>query len=84
MNDNLDNQSEETHMADRPPYPGTPRWVKVFGIIVIVVVVLVLAGMFISGGRHGPGRHTPSGDAGGQVAPSGTMEAHTPPEGGRG
>ncbi len=27
-------------MANRPPYPGTPRWVKVFGIIVIVVILL--------------------------------------------
>jgi hypothetical protein len=50
-------------MANRPPYPGTPRWVKVFGIIVIVVVLLVVAMMFIGGGEHGPGRHTPSGDA---------------------
>ena len=70
-------------MANRPPYPGTPRWVKVFGIIVIVVVLLVVAGMFI-GGEHGPGRHTQSGDAGGQVAPSSVIEAHTPPEGARG
>jgi hypothetical protein len=54
-------------MANRPPYPGTPRWVKVFGIIVIVVVLLAVAMMVISGGEHGPGRHTPSGDAGGQV-----------------
>jgi hypothetical protein len=71
-------------MANRPPYPGTPRWVKVFGVIVIVVVLLVVAIMFISGGEHGPGRHTPSGDAGDQVAPSSVMEAHAPPEGGRG
>ena len=55
-------------MANRPPYPGTPRWVKVFGIIVIVVVLLVVAMMFIGGGEHGPGRHTPSGDAGTQVS----------------
>jgi hypothetical protein len=52
-------------MANRPPYPGTPRWVKVFGIIVIVVVLLVVGLMFIGGGEHGPGRHTSSGDAGG-------------------
>jgi hypothetical protein len=71
-------------MANRPPYPGTPRWVKVFGIIVIVVVLLVVAGMFIGGDEHGPGRHTPSGDASGQVAPSSAMEEHAPPEGGRG
>ncbi len=70
-------------MANRPPYPGTPRWVKVFGIILIVVVLLVVARIFI-GGEHGPGRHTPSGDAGGQVPSSSVMEAHAPPEGGRG
>ena len=70
-------------MANRPPYPGTPRWVKVLGIIVIVVVLLVFAVMFI-GGEHGPSRHTPSGDAGSQVPPSSVMEEHAPPEGGRG
>ena len=72
------------HMADLPPYPGTPRWVKVFGIIVIVAVLLVVARMFIGGSEHGPGRHTPFGDAGGQVPPSSVMEDHPPPEGGRG
>ncbi len=70
-------------MANRPPYPGVPRWVKVFGIIVIVVVLLVVARMFI-GGEHGPGRHAPSGDAGGQVPRSSVLEDHAPPGGGRG
>jgi ABC-type transporter Mla subunit MlaD len=49
-------------MADLPPYPGTPRWVKVFGIIGIVVVLLVSI-ILVTGvggpGGHGPGRHTP-------------------------
>ncbi len=82
--------------ADRPP--STPRWVKVSGIVVIVVVLLVVAMMFAGGGGHGPGRHTPSGDAGGQTPPSSVtesggggghtppssvMEDHAPPEGGR-
>jgi hypothetical protein len=71
-------------MANRPPYPGTPRWVKVFGIIVIVVVLLVVVIMFIGGGEHGPGRHTSFGDSGGQIPPSSVMEDHAPPEGGRG
>ena len=71
-------------MADPPPYPGTPRWVKVFGIIVIVVVLLVVAVMFIGGGEHGPGRHAPSGGAGDQASSSSVMEGHAPPEGGRG
>jgi hypothetical protein len=68
-------------MANRPPYPGTPRWVKVFGIIAIVVVLLVVF-MLLTG--HGPGRHTPPGDAGGQVAAFIVMEEHALPEGGHG
>jgi hypothetical protein len=52
-------------MADSPPYPGTPRWVKVFGIIAVVVVLLFVILMFTrgSGGRHGPGRHSSGGHA---------------------
>jgi hypothetical protein len=95
----LDNhtQGEETHMADRPPDPdtgvmpaadrppSTPRWVKVFGIIVIAVVLLVVAMMFVGGGgEHGPARHAPSGDAGGQVPLSSVMEEYAALEGGRG
>ena len=71
-------------MADPPHYPGTPRWVKVLGIIAIVVVLLIVAILFIGSSEHGPGRHTPSGDAGGQVPPSSVMEAHALPEGDRG
>ncbi|MBA2781673.1 MAG: hypothetical protein M3Q62_09420 [Actinomycetota bacterium] len=71
-------------MANRPPYPGIPRWVKVFGIIVTVVVLLVVTMTFIGSVEHGPGRHTPSGDAGGRVLPSSIMEEYAPPEGGRG
>ncbi|KRE30632.1 hypothetical protein [Paenibacillus sp. Soil522] len=44
---------------DRPP--STPRWVKVVGIIVLVLVMLFvimkLAGV---GGNHGPMRHMQS------------------------
>ncbi len=68
-------------MANRPTYPGTPRWVKVFGIIVIVVVLLTVI-MLLTG--HGPGRHTPSGEAGGQVASSSVTGDHASPEGGFG
>ncbi len=55
-------------MANRPPYPdtdndtgvgpdresttGTPRWVKVFGIIALVVVLLFVILMF--GDGHDP------------------------------
>lgn len=48
--------------------PGTPRWVKVFGIIAVVVVLLFIMMMLIGGGQHGPGRHLPSGSAGANLA----------------
>ena len=55
-------------MAELPTY-STPRWVKVFGVIALVLVVLVVVMMFAGGGNHGPGRHTPSGGAGGHTRP---------------
>jgi len=48
-------------MADLPAGPGTPRWVKVFGIVVLVLVLFVVVMMATGvGGKHGPGRHMPS------------------------
>lgn len=48
-------------MADPPPYPGAPRWVKITGIITIILVLLVVAALFTGiGGPHGPGRHRAS------------------------
>lgn len=59
-------------MADPPPYSnagddagvesegestGTPRWVKVFGIIAIIVAVLFIILLVAGGGHHGPSRH---------------------------
>jgi hypothetical protein len=64
---------EDTRMADPSAHPdphdetgtpldggstaGTPRWVKVFGAIALVVVVLFVVVLLIRGGEHGPGRH---------------------------
>ncbi len=80
---------------DRGSTTGTPRWVKVFGIITGVVVLLFVILLFTSGpGGHGPARHTPSGDAGGLIplssvvaedhTPFGDFDGFTPPEGGHG
>lgn len=65
-------------------YPGIPRWVKVFGIIVIIVVLLLIIILVTGvGGEHGPGRHIiPSGDTGGDTPPieqSDGLGAHTLP-----
>jgi hypothetical protein len=47
---------------DRGSTTGTPRWVKAFALIALVVVVLFVV-LNISGGEHGPSRHTPGGGA---------------------
>jgi hypothetical protein len=36
-------------------YPGTPRWVYLFGIIVLILVLLLVVVLVIGG--HGPARH---------------------------
>jgi hypothetical protein len=73
---------EDTEAAGPGPELTTPRprWVKVFGIIVLVVAVLFV-GLKVTGlgGNHGPGRH----GGGGGTPPSSISQdgGHTPPPG---
>ena len=78
--------------GDRGSPPGMPRWVKVSGIIVAVLALLLVIVLLISGGDHGPRRH--SSDGAGARAPlssvtvgltlsGGGLGAHTPPEASR-
>ena len=48
---------------------GTPRWVKLLGVIVIALILLFGILQFVGGGGHGPGRH----------APDSNPASHTPP-----
>ena len=43
-------------MAGRPPDIGTPRWVKVSGVVAIVIVLLFVLLHLLGGGL---GCHTP-------------------------
>ena len=52
------------------PVEGTPRWVKVFGIGGVAFLVLIVILQLFGGGRHGPGRHMPSGGALDRGAPA--------------
>ncbi len=60
------------HSATEPDYAttGAPRWVKVFGIVALVVLLLFVTLLFVGGG-HGPGRHTRSDDGAGRTPPPG-------------
>ena len=61
-------------MAEPRSYPGTPRWVKVSGIIAIVLVLLIVVVAFAGiGGPHGPSRHLPSSDLVGDTAVDGDV-----------
>jgi hypothetical protein len=55
--------SQDLPEPNRGSPPSTPRWVKVFGIIALVLVLLFVISL-LAGVRHGPGLHTPSGHAG--------------------
>jgi len=50
----------------RQPTSSSPRWVKVFGTVVVVLVLLLIAVAVFGGGPggHGPGRHTLSSGGG--------------------
>jgi len=59
---------------------GMPLWVKMSGVIAVVLILLVAVVMITgAGGEHGPGRHSGDGDSGGQTPPAGD---HKPPAGG--
>jgi hypothetical protein len=66
-------------VGGEPGPTGTPRWVKVFGVVALVLVLIVIVGL-VTGG-HGPSRHMPSGDAG--TSPGSAPPDHKPPGGKR-
>jgi hypothetical protein len=47
------NAAGATRTADVPPYPGTPRWVYVFALIVIVPAVVFIIRHITGGGLTG-------------------------------
>ncbi len=64
---------------------GMPRWVKVFGIVALVLLLLFVVVQF-AGGGHGPGRHVPPGDTSSvgvtdDRTPFGNLGGHAPPDG---
>lgn len=59
-------------MDEGPDGEGMPRWVKVFGIIGILIVLIGLLVLLIGGGDHGPGRHAPLEGADTSVASAAT------------
>ena len=52
------NRIDASATPDASAPPGVPRWVKVMGIIVLVLVlVFIILQVTGIGGQHSPGRH---------------------------
>lgn len=64
-------------MTDPSRYPGAPRWVKVLGVIAIVLLLLLVILTLTRGPGdrgHGPGLHS-SGDLSGSGPAESGLEA---------
>lgn len=46
--------------ADQGP-PSMPHWVKMLGLVVLVLILVFVIVQLATGGQHGPGLHRPSG-----------------------
>jgi hypothetical protein len=79
---NRTDRSDGRDGVDRESTTGMPRWMKVAGIVTIVVLAL-LAILLFSGllGEHGPARHQPA-DQPGVSGPA--TPGHVMPSGGHG
>jgi hypothetical protein len=63
-------------MAEPPAYPGRPRWVKVLGIVALLVVLLFVHRLFTAGVEHG--QHNRSHGPGSHGSPADATERHAP------
>ena len=64
-------------MAEPPAYPGMPPWVKVSGIIVIVIALLGTVALLT--GHGGPWRHLPGRHADGHAPSASVTEGGAQP-----
>ena len=72
----------QTHSrTDSDSSNRTPRWVKLFGIVALILVLLL--GILHFSGGHGPGSHLTSGGMG-VGAPSTRMMSESGPPSGNG
>ena len=58
---NPETSDDNGEALDRQETVGTPRWVKVFGAIALIVLMLFVVVSIVGGGEHGPRRHAPGG-----------------------
>ena len=49
--------------SQRESDAGIPRWVKLFGLIALILVLALVVVVLVVGGEHGPGRHAVGGPA---------------------
>ena len=58
-------EADKTKNVEQPP--GIPRWVKVSGLVVLIVILMLVVVGLVFGVEHGPGQHGPSTENGLQI-----------------
>lgn len=56
------------------PPAGLPRWMKIAGLVALLLALVVAVALIVGGGEHGPSRHTSSGLPGIDPAPTAVMD----------
>lgn len=51
-------ERSETNPTPSGEQPPRPRWVRWLLLALVIAVLVVLVVMLLSGGEHGPGRHS--------------------------
>lgn len=68
----VDSGDDPADLRDPERDRGMPRWVKILGIVALLVIVAAVVIMAVGSGNHGPGRHMPSGERGTTPTSAGT------------
>jgi hypothetical protein len=75
----LQDPNDDLLGSEPGPPTGTPRWVKVFGAIAVIVLALFFLVLLVRGGEHGPSRHSPADDGDRPAGHTGPPETVTHP-----
>lgn len=63
MKNDRESAAPRTARTDAPHRPRAPRWVKTFVFVGLLLLGLLLV-VLLSGGQHGPSRHSSSSQMG--------------------
>lgn len=78
MNDRSDHPRSGSESAADHDYgssSGLPRWLRIAGICALLLALVAVVALLMSGGEHGPSRHTSTGLSGSETSATGATDA---------